>query len=169
VVSLKKANLQLRYSPKRKAWLIKFCWLLNILLQVLMPTMTADINSWSPETWWHARSLSLCRFATCVNRQINLVGKLASNLCAWLHWTIVILISGQSCGPCMEYTWGVLIMTDKQIYISYAFLFGKYLGWILAFKPKRISIVLNLSYLFKAGVYHSSKLFNIDVDVDDFF
>jgi len=45
-----KGKLQLRYSPKRKARLIKFCWPMNILLQVLMPTMTADMNSWSPKT-----------------------------------------------------------------------------------------------------------------------
>jgi len=52
------------------------------LLQVLMPTMTADKNSWSSETCYPCPNLclNLCRFASFVNRQVSLAGKLTSNI-----------------------------------------------------------------------------------------
>jgi len=111
------------------------------MLQVLMPTMTSDMNSWSPETCWHVPTLAcgLCRFPACVNREVSLAVKLTSDLFAWIHWTIVIHNSGHICDPCATavargaHLRQGLIMIGKQVYISYALLFWKYLGCSLAF------------------------------------
>ena len=58
----------------------------------------ANYDSW--HAWWISKDLpNLCSFVACVNIQVSLIGRLTSDPCAWIHWTIVTHISGHSYGP----------------------------------------------------------------------
>jgi len=101
---------------------------MNILLQVLMPTMTIDMNRWFPDLPKplhepKVQVCSLCKQTCKLGRETD-------------QRPVVCLnspnnSSGHSCEAHLK---KALIMIGQQIYISYAFLFGEYLGWSLAFK-----------------------------------
>jgi len=95
------------------------------LSQVLMPTMKADMNSWSPETCWPAWTSAW--FAACVNKEVSLTEKRSSDLCAWIHWTIVSHISGPTYVAHLKQ---MLMLIGKQMFIGNAIL----LGWSSALK-----------------------------------
>ena len=118
-IALKKYNVGKLYASASS--------LLSILSQPLE-------YSWSPEICWPAY-FNLCRFATCVNRQVSVEGNLTSDLCAWIHWAIVIHISA----PAVKHNWSRLATDNKRLadwqvnlYLSRLFV-REFVGWSLTF------------------------------------
>jgi len=102
---------------KRKAWLIKFCWPMNIcfkswcqlwpLIRIAGLERLADLTEPLLEP---LQNSSLCKQTGKLGRE--------TDQCACIHWTVVIHISGPSCEAHLKQ----VLMIGKQIFITHAFL-----------------------------------------------